>query len=165
MIITLTPTPSVDRTIEVDALVRGAVLRARSSRVDPGGKGVNVSRALAANGRKTRAVLPAGGWEGDQLAALLAPQDIPVVLVPVAGSIRANVNRERFAGKPIVQGPVKRAINDASGMLSEAEAAARTGSATAPAAASAAPPPAAKADQQPHLGLRLRGWLMTESAT
>jgi 1-phosphofructokinase len=76
----------------VDSLVRGAVLRARSSRVDPGGKGVNVSRALAANGRKTRAVLPAGGWEGDQLAALLAPDDIPVVLVPVSGSIRANVS-------------------------------------------------------------------------
>ncbi|HEX2374331.1 MAG TPA: 1-phosphofructokinase, partial [Actinomycetota bacterium] len=58
MIVTLTPNPSVDRTIEVDALHRGAVLRARSTRVDPGGKGVNVSRALAANGRKTRAVLP-----------------------------------------------------------------------------------------------------------
>jgi 1-phosphofructokinase len=83
MIVTLTANPSVDRTIEVDALVRGAVLRARASRVDPGGKGVNVSRALAANGRKTCAVLPAGGWEGDQLAALLAPEDVPVALVPV----------------------------------------------------------------------------------
>jgi 1-phosphofructokinase len=92
MIVTLTPNPSVDRTIEVDALHRGAVLRARSSRVDPGGKGVNVSRALAANGRKTRAVLPGGGWEGEQLAALLAPADIPVVVVPVAGSVRANVS-------------------------------------------------------------------------
>ena len=38
----------------------GAVLRARDTRVDPGGKGVNVSRALAANGRETVAVLPAG---------------------------------------------------------------------------------------------------------
>ncbi|HSO53598.1 MAG TPA: 1-phosphofructokinase, partial [Actinomycetes bacterium] len=46
MIVTLTPNPSVDRTIEVDALPRGAVLRARATRVDPGGKGVNVSRAL-----------------------------------------------------------------------------------------------------------------------
>jgi 1-phosphofructokinase len=92
MIVTLTPNPSVDRTIEVDALHRGAVLRARSSRVDPGGKGVNVSRALAANGRKTRTVLPAGGWEGEQLAALLAPLDVPVVVVPVAGSVRANVS-------------------------------------------------------------------------
>jgi len=67
MIVTLTPNPSVDRTVEVDALVRGAVLRARSSHVDPGGKGVNLARALAANGRKTCAVLPAGGWEGEQL--------------------------------------------------------------------------------------------------
>jgi 1-phosphofructokinase len=92
MIVTLTPNPSVDRTIEVETLVRGAVLRARSSRVDPGGKGVNISRALAANGRKTRAVLPAGGWEGEQLAALLGPQDVPVVVVPVAGSVRANVS-------------------------------------------------------------------------
>ena len=92
MIVTLTPNPSVDRTIEVDALHRGAVLRARSTRVDPGGKGVNVSRALAANGRKTRAVLPAGGWEGEQLAALLAPADVSVVIVPVAGSVRANVS-------------------------------------------------------------------------
>jgi len=92
MIVTLTPNPSVDRTIEVDALVRGAVLRAQASRVDPGGKGVNVSRALAANARKTYAVLPAGGWEGDQLAALLTPEDVPVMLVPVSGSIRANVS-------------------------------------------------------------------------
>jgi 1-phosphofructokinase len=92
MIVTLTPNPSVDRTIEVDALHRGAVLRARASRVDPGGKGVNVSRALAANGRKTRAVLPAGGWEGEQLAALLAPADVPVVVVAVTGSVRANVS-------------------------------------------------------------------------
>jgi 1-phosphofructokinase len=92
MIVTLTPNPSVDRTIEVDALHQGAVQRARSSRVDAGGKGVNVSRALAANGRKTRAVLPAGGWEGEQLAALLAAADVEVVVVPVAGSVRANVS-------------------------------------------------------------------------
>ena len=92
MIVTLTLNPSVDRTVEVDALVRGAVLRARSSRVDPGGKGVNLARALAANGRKSCAVLPAGGWEGEQLAALLSPHDVAVVLVPVAGSVRANVS-------------------------------------------------------------------------
>jgi 1-phosphofructokinase len=92
MIVTLTPNPSVDRTIEVDALHRGAVQRATSSRVDPGGKGVNVSRALAANGRKTRAVLPAGGFEGEQLAALLGSADVEVVVVPVGGAVRANVS-------------------------------------------------------------------------
>jgi 1-phosphofructokinase len=92
MIVTLTPNPSVDRTIEVDELVRGAVLRARHSRVDPGGKGVNVSRALAAHGIKTRAVLPSGGAEGAQLAALLEPQGIEIVPVPISGAVRANVS-------------------------------------------------------------------------
>jgi 1-phosphofructokinase len=57
MIVTLTPNPSVDRTIEVHELVRGAVLRAVAPHVDPGGKGVNVARALAANGHKVRAAV------------------------------------------------------------------------------------------------------------
>ena len=47
MIVTLTPNPSLDRTIEIPELHRGEVHRATGGRVDPGGKGVNVSRALA----------------------------------------------------------------------------------------------------------------------
>ncbi|MGB8650164.1 MAG: 1-phosphofructokinase [Mycobacteriales bacterium] len=92
MIVTLTPNPSVDRTVEVDALVRGAVLRASGARVDPGGKGVNVSRALAAHGIATCAVLPIGGAVGDQLVELLLPAGIHVVPVHVAGDVRANVS-------------------------------------------------------------------------
>lgn len=92
MILTLTPNPSVDRTVEVAELRRGAVLRATSSHVDPGGKGVNVARALAANGHKTTAVLPSGGAEGAQLAALLDAEGIALVPVPVAGAVRANVS-------------------------------------------------------------------------
>lgn len=61
MILTLTPNPSVDRTITVARLERGAVQRASDSRMDPGGKGINVSRALAAHGTETVAVLPVGG--------------------------------------------------------------------------------------------------------
>ncbi len=48
MILTVTPNPSLDRTYELPGLTRGAVLRAAADRVDPGGKGVNVSRAVAA---------------------------------------------------------------------------------------------------------------------
>ena len=92
MIVTLTPNPSVDRTVEVDALVRGAVLRATGSRIDPGGKGVNVSRALAAHGVPTCAVLPCGGAEGAQLAALLTVAGVDVRTVPITGSVRANVS-------------------------------------------------------------------------
>jgi 1-phosphofructokinase len=91
MIVTLTANPSVDRTIEVDELRPGTVIRARASRVDAGGKGVNVARALAAHGHKAKAVLPSGGAEGTQLEALLAGSGLDLLTVRIAGSIRANV--------------------------------------------------------------------------
>lgn len=92
MIVTVTPNPSLDRTIEVDALVRGAVHRAGPLLVDAGGKGVNVGRALAANEHKVRAVLPAGGADGDLLAVLLARTGIDHVAVPIAETVRTNVS-------------------------------------------------------------------------
>lgn len=91
MIVTFTANPSVDRTAEVDAIVRGAVLRARSVRLDGGGKGVNVTRALTAHGHRSVAVLPNGGAEGAQLLALLAAEGLEVRTVPVTGAVRANV--------------------------------------------------------------------------
>ena len=91
MIVTVTPNPSVDRTLEVEALVRGEVLRTTAHRQDPGGKGINVSRALTANGHATTAVLPVGGPEGAQLLALLADTGVPVVTVPIAEAVRANI--------------------------------------------------------------------------
>ncbi|MFD5783412.1 1-phosphofructokinase [Streptomyces sp. NPDC126933] len=91
MILTVTPNPSLDRTYEVPALDRGEVLRATAERMDPGGKGVNVSRALAAAGRRTVAVLPLGGAPGALVAELLAGQGIEVAPVPVAGATRSNI--------------------------------------------------------------------------
>lgn len=91
MIVTLTLNPSVDRALAVPALHRGEVVRAASSRVDPGGKGINVSRALAAHGIATRAVVVLGGPEGAHLAHLLDAAGLDVVPVPIAGSIRSNV--------------------------------------------------------------------------
>ncbi|MEE1929508.1 1-phosphofructokinase [Streptomyces sp. TRM 70351] len=90
-LLTVTPNPSLDRTYEVPALERGAVLRAAADRVDPGGKGVNVSRAVAAAGHPTVAVLPLGGPEGALLGALLSAHGIDVAGVPVSGSTRVNV--------------------------------------------------------------------------
>lgn len=92
MILTVTPNPSLDRTYEVPALDRGEVIRATGERVDPGGKGVNVSRAVAAAGRRTVAVLPLGGAPGALVAELLAAQGIEVAPVPVAGATRSNIS-------------------------------------------------------------------------
>lgn len=91
MILTVTPNPSLDRTYEIPALDRGAVLRATADRIDPGGKGVNVSRAVAAAGHRTLAVLPLGGPAGAALAGLLGAEGIEVAGVPVLGHTRSNV--------------------------------------------------------------------------
>ncbi|HZU56411.1 MAG TPA: 1-phosphofructokinase [Actinocrinis sp.] len=91
MIVTLTLNPSLDRTLEVDALRRGEVLRAASVHLDPGGKGVNVARALLANGVGSRAVIPCGGAEGEQLVLLLAEESVHTVAVPIASRTRSNV--------------------------------------------------------------------------
>jgi len=91
MIVTLTLNPSVDRTVEVETLERGEVMRALSVRVDPGGKGINVSRALAAHGLPTRAVVTVGGAEGEHLVTLLRDTGIEIVPVPIQGAIRSNI--------------------------------------------------------------------------
>jgi 1-phosphofructokinase len=60
MIVTLTPNPSIDRTVALTStLTRGAVLRAKAFTSQAGGKGVNISRAAVAAGVPTIAVLPA----------------------------------------------------------------------------------------------------------
>ncbi|ADD41836.1 1-phosphofructokinase [Stackebrandtia nassauensis] len=91
MIVTVTLNPSVDRTLEIETLTHGRVNRAAHTHLDPGGKGVNVSRALVANGVDTRAILPCGGDEGDQLVRLLRGEGVRLTAVPIDGRTRSNV--------------------------------------------------------------------------
>jgi 1-phosphofructokinase len=112
MIVTVTANPSLDRTIEVDRLRRGEVQRATGARVDPGGKGVNVSRALVANGHATRAVLISGGHAGTELLDLLAEAGVPIIEVPVSQGVRSNLTLAEADGtvtKLNEAGPVLRA--------------------------------------------------------
>lgn len=90
--LTVTPNPSLDRTIEIDELVRGAVVRATGVRVEAGGKGVNVARALAANGHEARAALPVGGPDGDYLARLTDELGLRTLPVPISAAVRSNVS-------------------------------------------------------------------------
>jgi len=107
--------------------------------------------------------------QGAAGAEPLPPEDIANADAVVFAADVEVRNRERFAGKPLVQTSVKRAINDAPGVLAEVETAAERGVTAAPATAGpaesvvadTAPAMATKVDQQAHLGVRLRGWLMT----
>jgi 1-phosphofructokinase len=91
-IVTVTPNPSVDRTVHVGELRRGAVLRASGSSVHASGKGVNVTRALRAHAVQSSAVLPLGGHEGGQLRALAKAEGIAMHAIAIAGRSRSNVS-------------------------------------------------------------------------
>ncbi|MBW3086143.1 PTS system fructose-specific EIIB'BC component [Austwickia sp. TVS 96-490-7B] len=69
----------------------------------------------------------------------------------------------RFAGKPTVDVGVKQAISDAASLIAQAEAlAARQATSSSPATPTAtSPPPTPVTTDDPHLGVRIRQWLMT----
>lgn len=90
MIITVTPNPSIDRTVELSGrLERGAVHRVDSVMSQPGGKGVNISRACVAAGVETLAVLPVAA--DDPFVGDLATLGVTCAPVPPAGPMRVNL--------------------------------------------------------------------------
>jgi len=92
MIVTVSPNPSVDRTMRVEELPRGEVVRSLRSYSEPSGKGVNVAVALHSHEIDVLAVLPAGGFSGTQITGMLAAMGVPYLAVPIAGEVRSNVS-------------------------------------------------------------------------
>ena len=99
MIITVTPAPGLDRTYTSQDYLEGRVNRAQTSTVEASGKGVNVSRALAAAGSATVAVLPLGGSEGRHLAELLGADAVPFLAVQTEVPTRTNTTLA-VSGRP-----------------------------------------------------------------
>ncbi|WP_067574986.1 1-phosphofructokinase family hexose kinase, partial [Nocardia acidivorans] len=97
MIVTLTANPSIDHTVALSGpLCRGDLQRARSATSYPGGKGVNVSRVIAAAGVATIAVLP--GTDGDPLLRALTATGLDFRAVPCGGPARTNLTLTEIDG-------------------------------------------------------------------
>jgi 1-phosphofructokinase family hexose kinase len=92
MIYTLTLNPSLDRELTVNEFVFNEVLRASHSRLDWGGKGFNVSRALKALDSHSIALGFVGGPTGQMLADGLAALGIETDFVQIAGETRTNTS-------------------------------------------------------------------------
>ena len=91
MIVTVTLNPTLDKTLSVPALRPGEVHRARFLRQDIGGKGINVSRALAALGVASLPIGFLGGATGRAMRDGLVAQGYDARFVEVPGETRQNL--------------------------------------------------------------------------
>ncbi|MFR4972003.1 MAG: 1-phosphofructokinase family hexose kinase [Butyricicoccus pullicaecorum] len=92
MIITITLNPAMDRTLRIEhPLQPNKLNRAASTSVEPGGKGINVSRAVKALGGESVALGFSAGSNGRAMKDALTSVDIHHDFVDVPGNTRVNV--------------------------------------------------------------------------
>jgi 6-phosphofructokinase 2 len=89
-VVTLTVNPAVDRSAVVDRVVPEHKLRCTDPSLDPGGGGINVSRACTRLGSSSLALWCSGGATGQLLGNLLDQEGLAHDPVPIRDETRAN---------------------------------------------------------------------------
>lgn len=91
MIYTVTLNPALDKTVVIPSLTVDGVNRISSVRTDPGGKGINVSKVIAALGEKSVATGLLGGSTGRLILAELEKMGMRTAFRFVEGETRTNI--------------------------------------------------------------------------
>jgi 6-phosphofructokinase 2 len=89
-IVTLTLNPTVDKSTTADQIIPDQKLRCAAPKFEPGGGGINVSRALKRLGADSLAVFPVGGPSGTLLRELLTLEQIRQQPVEIVSRTREN---------------------------------------------------------------------------
>lgn len=109
MIATLTLNPALDKSTSVDRLVPEKKMRCAGLQLDPGGGGINVSKAIQKLGGENVAVYPAGGSNGELITELLQAEGMRTMPVPVRSLTRESFSvMEKSTGQQyrfVVPGP------------------------------------------------------------
>lgn len=101
-ILTITLNPSIDKTLIVPKLESDRKLHCKTFGIEPGGGGINVSRALQNLGSKSECWFLRGGFYGDFLGHLISQKDLEYRSFPIADETRENVivsnesNKEQY---------------------------------------------------------------------
>lgn len=90
-ILTITLNPALDISTSVHEVIPGPKLRCAAPQVDPGGGGINVSRAIAALGGSSHALVALGGTTGQRLASRVASEGILLDAFPGPGETRQSL--------------------------------------------------------------------------
>jgi 6-phosphofructokinase 2 len=90
-IICIAMNPSIDKSSSVEHVTAERKLYCQKPRYEPGGGGVNVSRAIKNLGGESKLLYPQGGLSGQLLNNLLEEEGISHQAFPIKGTIRENL--------------------------------------------------------------------------
>ncbi len=91
MIYTITLNPALDKTVTIPSFSVDQVNRITQMRLDPGGKGINVSKMIASLGGTSVAIAALGGMTGELWKQLAEGCGFAVHGMPAIGETRTNV--------------------------------------------------------------------------
>ena len=103
MITTVCMNPSFDKTVEVDAMSVGEVNRIRTSRVDMGGKGINVAVVAQRLGLDVCCTGCMGRDGAARLTAMMDAEGLKHAFLTVDGSVRTNTKIVSRDGAPVTE--------------------------------------------------------------
>lgn len=106
-IVTVTFSPCIDRSANVPSVIPDRKLKCSQPKLEPGGGGINVARAIRKLGGESMAIYPSGGYTGMHFNKLLAGEGVPSVIVETISETRENIiildetaNRQYRFGMP-----------------------------------------------------------------
>ncbi len=91
-IITLTFNPCIDKSTSVQSLMPEKKLYCAIPKLEPGGGGINVARAIKKLGGEATAIFPSGGCTGKVFTALLEKENIDIVAISTAEETRESIS-------------------------------------------------------------------------
>lgn len=89
-IVTLTMNPALDKSTRTPTVAPEDKLRCETLQVEPGGGGVNVSRAIHKLGGVSQLLYVAGGMNGQAIETLLQADGLSGQRIPIAGNTRES---------------------------------------------------------------------------
>lgn len=90
-VVTVTFSPCIDKSASVPVLVPEKKLQCSYPKLEPGGGGINVARALKRLGIQATAIYPSGGYSGKFLDHLMQKEGIPSVVIETEKETRENI--------------------------------------------------------------------------
>ena len=90
-VVTITLSPCIDKSTSVPSLIAEKKLLCTRPKLEPGGGGINVARALKKLGEDAIAIFPSGGYTGKFFNHLMEVENIHSKIIQIENETRENV--------------------------------------------------------------------------